>query len=107
MTYTVYENLTIIFKGEDKEDITWWWRVAHAKASDKYHEINQSEQLEPDDCWKCRRNIHQCQCAGLGYMISECLGNCEKNPKLKTQCSNTSCAFNPWFNYNSKAKGGI
>ncbi len=97
MTYTVYENSTIIFKGEDKEDITWWWCVAHAKATDKYHEINQSEQLEPDDCWKCRRNIHRCQCVGLGYMISGCLGNCLQNPKLKTQCSNTNCAFNPWF----------
>ena len=77
-------------------------RLIHAKNMDKYHEVHEKglgglNQLEPDDCWNCGRNIHKCDCKNLGYSLSVCLGDCEKNQQLKKRCSNTNCAYNPWF----------
>lgn len=102
MSYYVYSysqertirDLTL----EDAESIQ---RVKHAKNTDHFHEIHEKgiggiRQLAPDDCWNCGRNIHKCECEGLGYVLSDCLGNCENNSLLKHQCRNTDCALNPW-----------
>ena len=74
--------------------------INHAQNMEHYHEIHGPEyasQFEPDDCWKCGRNIHRCECKNLGYMLAVCLGNCKINTELKKRCSNTNCALNPWF----------
>lgn len=102
MSYYVYDYRRSFGHSNDKEFVRELQKITHAQNMDMYHEIHQKglggiSQLEPDDCWNCGRNIHQCECKGLGYMLSVCLGNCEKNPQLKKQCFNTNCALNPWF----------
>jgi len=102
MSFYVYDYRHSFGHSNDKEVVRALQIITHAQRMDEYAEIHEKglggvSQLEPDDCWKCGRNIHRCECKGLGYMLANCLGNCEVSPTLKRQCSNTKCALNPWF----------
>jgi hypothetical protein len=102
MSYFVYDYCNSFGYTDDKDEAKQMASITHAQNTDQYHEVHKKglsgiKQLEPDDCWKCGRNIHRCECKGLGYMLSVCLGNCEVVTELKRQCSNTNCALNPWF----------
>jgi hypothetical protein len=105
MSFYVYDYLNSFGHNDNKEVVRELQKITHAQHTDEYHEIHQKGlggicQLEPDDCWKCGRNIHRCECEGLGYMLSNCLGNCENNLRLNRICSNTNCALNPWYSGN-------
>ena len=80
LKYKMYENqIFLVFGAEDKDETMHWWKVSHAKATDRYHEIYRIEDdkyigishLAPDDCWKCGRNISRSECKNLGYSIKE------------------------------------
>ena len=104
-TYYVFDYINAFGHTNNIDDAKNLASLIHAQNMDHYHEVHEKglggvNQLEPDDCWKCGRNIHKCECKNLGYSLSICLGNCETNPKIKKQCSNTNCALNHWFGGN-------
>jgi hypothetical protein len=100
--FYVYDYLHSFGHSDNLEQVKQLQKETHAQFLDQYHEVHEKglggrSQLEPDDCWNCGRNIHKCSCQGLGYSLTDCLGNCIKNVVLKKQCHNTNCAYNPWF----------
>jgi len=102
MSYHIYDYQKSFGFTSDLNIAKHSQKTIHAQNMDKFTEIHETghggiDQLEPDDCWNCRKNIHRCECQGLGYSLSVCLGNCSINPQIKNQCSNTHCALNPWF----------